>query len=191
MKFPTIIPRRILAVAAAVTAGLAISSAAYAATSSGTARTATAIPRCTAADLGVWVAIDQANGAAGTIYYPLQFTNLSGHTCYLYGYPGVSEISSSGKQLGSPAGWSSMSGARVVNLGPGATAHTILGYRDVAVSTESGCHPVSTGYTLNVIPPDQYSSTQAPIGWEACSRPGVVYMTITEPIKAGVGTIYG
>ena len=42
-------------------------------------------------DLGLG-AVDQGNGAAGTIYYPLEFTNLSGRTCSLYGFPGVSVI---------------------------------------------------------------------------------------------------
>ena len=101
---PRITGRRVVAIAATVVAGLAISTAAYAATSSGTASTgAASIPRCTASDLGVWLAVGQGNGAAGTIYYPLEFTNLSHHTCYLYGYPGVSALGRNGNQLGSPA----------------------------------------------------------------------------------------
>ena len=62
--FPTIAARRAVAVAAAVVAGLAISTAAYAATSSPGA--VASVPRCAASDLGVWVAVDQGNGAAGT-----------------------------------------------------------------------------------------------------------------------------
>src|SRR4249920_2715605 len=60
--FPTIAARRAVAVAAAVVAGLAISTAAYAATSSPGA--VASVPRCAASDLGVWVAVDQGNGAA-------------------------------------------------------------------------------------------------------------------------------
>ena len=93
MKRLSATTRRVIAVAAAVVAGLAISSAAYAATSSGTARAAaSSVPRCTASGLGAWIAVGQGNGAAGTIYYPLEFTNLSGHTCSLYGFPGVSAV---------------------------------------------------------------------------------------------------
>ena len=85
MKHLPITARRVAAVAAAVVAGLAISTAAYAATSSGTASTAAAsIPKCTAFDLGAWVAVGHGNGALGTIYYPLEFTNLSGHTTLAY-----------------------------------------------------------------------------------------------------------
>jgi len=188
--FPTTTARRVIAVAAAVAAGLAISSAAYAATSS--PRTSAApIPMCTASDLGVWVAVAQGNGALGTIYYPLEFTNLSQHTCYLFGYPGVSALDSNQRQLGSPADWGSLAGARIVNLAPGATAHTLLGYHDVAVTTEPGCDPVNSAVELRVYPPGQRSATYAAFSFEACSRPGPIWMSIEEPIIPGVGTVYG
>jgi hypothetical protein len=183
--------RRIAAVAAAAVAALAISTAAYAATSSATAPSPAAIPSCSASDLGVWLAVSQGNGAAGTIYYPLEFTNLSGHTCYLYGYPGVSALGRTGQQLGSPAGWGSRSGARVVNLKPGATAHTVLAYHDAVVTTEPGCDPVNTAANLRVYPPGQRSATDAAFSFEACSHAGPVWMSITEPVIPGVGTVNG
>jgi len=181
--------RRVLAVAAAAVAGLAISTAAYAATSSGAAPAT--IPQCTASDLGVWLAVGQGNGAAGTIYYPLEFTNLSNHTCYLYGYPGVSVLSQGGHQLGSPADRGGLGSPHIVNVAPGATAHTILGYHDVAVSTEPGCDPVFSAAQLRVYPPNQRSATYAAYSFESCSHSGPIYLTILEPIIPGVGTIYG
>jgi hypothetical protein len=189
MKLASTTTRRVVAVAAAAVAGLAISTAAYAATSSSAA--AASVPRCTASDLGVWVAIDQGNGAAGTLAYPLEFTNLSHHTCYLYGYPGVSALDSNGNQLGRAADWGSLAGARIVNLAPGATAHTLLGYHDVAVTTEPGCAPVKQATDLLVYPPGQHSATDAAFVVPACSHRGPVYMSILEPIIPGVGTIYG
>ena len=192
MKHLPITARRAVAAAAATVAALAISTAAYAATSSSTAPAgAAAISRCTASDLGVWVAVSQGNGAAGTIYFPLQFTNLSRHTCSLFGYPGVSALDRNDRQLGSPAGWGSLAGAHTVNLAPGATAHTVLAYHDAAVTTEPGCHPVFSTALLRVYPPDQRQATYAEFSLEACSHAGPVYMSIQEPIVAGVGTING
>jgi hypothetical protein len=190
---PTIAARRVVAVAAAVVAGLAISTAAYAATSSpGAARSpAAVIPRCSASDLGVWVAVNQGNGAAGTIYYPLEFTNLSHHTCYLFGYPGVSALAANGRRLGSPASWGPLAGARIVNLAPGATAHTMLGYHDVVIDTSPGCTTVRLAAYLRVYPPGQRSATLAAFPVEACLHAGPVYLSIIEPIIAGVGTING
>ena len=134
--------RRVTAVIAAVSAaGLIVATAAFAVASPGaasgaalasdTARVSSApVPACHASQLGVWIALAQSNGAAGTIYYPLNFTNVGGHTCSLHGFPGVSAIAGNGHQLGSPAGWATGVAARTVVLAPGATAHTILQYRD-------------------------------------------------------------
>jgi hypothetical protein len=196
MKCQTTIVRRLIAVAAAAIAGLAISSAAYAATSSPAAPAAAAIPRCAAAlgqsgNVSVWVAVDQGNGTAGTTYYPLEFTNTSGHACSLYGYPGVSAISRTGQQLGSPAAWGSLSGAQRVVLAPGATAHTMLAYHDVGAYPPRVCDPVYTTFALRVYPPGERVAASAAFDFEACSHPGVAYMSITGPIRPGVGTING
>ena len=201
MKYLSTIPktaRRVTAViAAASVAGLIATTAAFAASSSGaalasdTGRASPApVPACTAADLGAWLAITQGNGAAGSGYYPLQFTNLSRHACAMRGFPGVSAIDRNGHQLGSPARWAARVPARTVVLAPGATAHTILQYSDVEVSTAPGCHPVFSTFELRVYPPGQYSATYAAFGLEACSHAGPIYLSV-EPILPGVGTING
>ncbi len=195
MKHLSTTARRVAAViAVASLTGLIAATTAFAAGSSGTTLAAgtapAAVPACTAADLGAWVAVDQGNGAAGSIYYPLQFTNLSRHACAMRGFPGVSAIDRNGHQLGSPAGWSTMVAAHTVVLAPGATAHTILQYSDAEVTTAPGCNPVFTTFELRVYPPGQYSATHAAFGLEACSHAGPVYMRV-EPILPGVGTING
>jgi len=164
--------------------GLGISSA------SASAAPSRFVPACTAGDLGVWVAIDQGNGTAGSVYYPLQFTNLGGHACTLHGFPGVSAISGSGHQLGSPAGWGHVSVPRTVVLAAGATAHTELRWTDVTVFPASSCRPTSAAVELRVYPPNQRSSTDAEFGLEACSHAGPVYLSV-GPIIPGVGTING
>jgi hypothetical protein len=200
MKFlPTIskTARRITTVIAAASAAGLIAATAAAAGSSGavlasdTARTtATAVPACTAADLGAWVAITQGNGAAGSIFYPLQFTNLSRHACAMRGFPGVSAIDRNGHQLGSPAGWDHVVPVRTVVLAPGATAHTILRWSDATISTTASCHPVNSAFELRVYPPGQRQATFAAFDLPACSHAGPVYLDV-EPIVAGVGTING
>lgn len=190
---PSTVRRTIAVIATASVAGL-IATAAFAASSSGTTlaadTSAAAVPACTAGEIGAWVAIDQGNGAAGSIYFPLQFTNLSAHSCSMRGFPGVSAISRNGNQLGSPAGWDHVIQARTVILAPGATAHTILRWSDAAVTTEPGCDPVFSTLELRIYLPGQYSSTDAVFDLEACSHAGPVYMSV-EPIRSGVGTING
>jgi uncharacterized protein DUF4232 len=182
--------RRVTAVAAAVAAaGLATTSAAFAATSAPSAAT----PKCAAnaggPGLAVWVAVDQGNGAAGTIYYPLEFTNLSAHSCSLHGFPGVSAIDRAGRQLGSPAGWGSGTSNTVI-LAPGATAHAVLEYHDVVIGQSPGCHSVSTASELRVYPPDQRTAAHAFFDLQACSHAGPIYMDV-GPIQPGAGTING
>jgi len=197
MKYLSTATRRVAAViAAASVAGLLATSAAFAASSSGTVltsdtvRASAPVPACTAGALGAWVAVTQGNGAAGSIYYPLQFTNLSHHACAMRGFPGVSAIDRNGHQLGSPARWGHLVPARTVVLAPGATAHTILQWSDAEVSTAPGCHPTFSTFELRIYPPGQYSATYAAFDLETCSHAGPVYMGV-GPVLPGVGTIYG
>jgi Protein of unknown function (DUF4232) len=205
MKYLSAIPstarRGIAIIASVAAAGLIVATAAFAASSPGaasgaalasdTARLSSApVPACQTSQLGVWIALAQSNGAAGTIYYPLNFTNVSGHKCSLHGFPGVSAIARNGHQLGSPAGWSARVAARTVVIAPGATAHTILQYRDAEVSTAPGCDPVNTAVVLRVYPPGQYDATVAAFDLQACSHAGPVYMSVV-PIRPGVGTVNG
>jgi hypothetical protein len=199
MKYVRTIPkttrRAVAVIAAALAAGLIATSAALAATSSGTvpapAHAAPAAARaCTADDLGAWVAVSQLDGAAGTTYYPLQFTNLSRHACAMRGFPGVSAVDRNLHQLGRPAARDHVVPVRTVVLAPGATAHTILGYGDVTVATAPGCHPTFRTFELRVYPPGQRHATYAAFDFEVCSHAGPVYMGI-EPVQAGVGTNRG
>jgi hypothetical protein len=193
MNYFSITARRVAAIAAGVAAtGLIVATAAFATTSSGAARTSAAsVPACTAFGLGAWIAVGQGNGAAGTIYYPLEFTNLSGHTCKLFGFPGVSAVNGQGHQLGSPANWEHTSAPHTVTLAPGATAHTILAYHDAVVTTEPGCDPVNTATLLRVYPPGRHTATDAEYDLQSCSHAGPIYLSIVGPIIPGVGTING
>jgi len=197
MRYLPAAARKVLAVAAAVAVtGFGATPAAFAAISP-PARAATAIPRCTAGPdglgLGAWLPPDQGNGAAGTIYYPLEFTNFSGHTCYLRGFPGVSAIDRDGKQLGSPARWETFASfglPRTVILAPGATAHAMFAYHDAVIFTSPGCRAVSTASGLRVYPPDERTATHALFDFQVCTHPGPVYLSV-GPIRPGMGGITG
>jgi hypothetical protein len=172
--------RRTLA-AAAVTCAAALAPAAALASSglhAGAAQATT--PSCATSGLDVWLDT-QGDGAAGTIYHHLEITNLSGSTCTLFGYPGVSGVTLTGTQLGSAA---SRGGTRhTVTLTNGATAHAVLGIRDVFAFPPSQCRPV-TAAGLRVYPPNQTRSRVAPYPFIACSKSGPIYLTI-GPVQSG------
>jgi hypothetical protein len=116
----------------------------------------------------------QGIGAAGSIFYTLEFTNLSGHACTLRGYPGVSAVSLGGRRLGSPAAWGPPS-AHVVRLANGATAYAILQYSDV-VTSNSGSQPCDavTAAGLRVYPkPDRVQDRAFPADGLHAQRAGL------------------
>jgi hypothetical protein len=180
MQLPTSSPRRLIGAAAIACGAALIPVAAFAATSSPTALAdAASAPRCATSGLVVWMDT-QGSGAAGSIYYTLEFTNLSGHACTLRGSPGVSAVSLSGRQLGSPASGDYSGNTPAVRLASGATAYARLRYSDV-VAGDNQCKTVAAG--LRVYPPNQFASKVIPFPIRACTRSGPVYMNV-EPVQA-------
>ena len=81
------------------------------------------------------IAVGAGQGAAGTIYYNLDFTNASSATCFLQGYPGVSLVSAgsdAGSQIGADAKGNPPGASAPVPLGPGRAAHAMLGIAHAA-----------------------------------------------------------
>jgi hypothetical protein len=140
MRFDSLSGKR-LAGAAAVACAAALIPVALAVTASRAAPAAAAsAPGCSTAGLVVWMNT-QYTGAAGTFYYDINFTRLSGHACTLHGHPGVSAASLSGGQIGLPAGWGNPGNAtlRTVRLARGATATAVLAIRDVGMFDGQNC----------------------------------------------------
>jgi Domain of unknown function (DUF4232) len=170
MHLPTTLPPRRLAGAAAVACAAAlIPVASFAATASPAAPAVTAsVPACPTARLVVWMNNEQ--GAAGTFYSNLNFTNLSGHACTLRGHPGVSAANLGGARVGTPAGWGNPGNARLrtIRLANGATATAVLAVTDVYNYPASVCRRV-TSAGLRVIPPNQFTSKLVPYPIGACT----------------------
>jgi hypothetical protein len=178
MNLRTPAVRRLLAAGAAACAAVVVPAGALAAPGppAGAARTVT--PACATSGLDVWLDT-QGNGTAGTTFYNLEFTNLSGSSCTLFGFPGVSGVTLGGAQLGSAA---SRSGTpHAVTLANGATAKAVLGIVDVGVLPPSQCQPV-TAAGLRVFPPGQTSSRRVPFPFGACAKSGPIYLTI-QPVQ--------
>src|SRR5204863_80686 len=92
---------------------------------SSTAGAANAVPRCTTRGLEVWLGVRGGGAAAGSTFYPMEFSNLSRHTCQLFGFPGVS-AEKGGHQVGRPAGRDN-STPHTVTLHPPGTPTTGFG----------------------------------------------------------------
>lgn len=112
-------------------------------------------PECKAGNLEVWLGLNPDGAAAGTTFYPIEFTNngFNTHTCWVAGSPAVVAINASNNKIG-PGVAASTKGTKIT-LKPGQTAFARLGIVDAGII--SGCGP-TTGAGLEVTPPGQSKS---------------------------------
>ena len=166
-----------------VLAGIAGAVLAASATA-GAQTAASATPRCKTRSLSVWLGVGSGGGQAGGIVYPLEFTNVSGHTCQLYGFPGVS-AERAGGQVGSAAGRDHSLPARAVTLRNRATAHTFLQITDVSAFPPASCNAV-TADGITVYPPGARTAAEIPFRFRACSAKGPVFLSV-KTVQPRVG----
>ena len=174
--------RRSLATAGTAALAAAGAAAVLATASAGAAqRAAASNPSCATAQLGVKI-LNKPNGAAGTIYYPIRFTNKGTRACTVRGYPGVSAVTSTGAQIGNPATRiNTGTAAKTVTIQPKKSASTMVGFSHTANFPAAKCKPV-TARGLRVIPPNQTTSVTLKHKFSACSSKSVVFLTVL-PIK--------
>ncbi len=113
--------------------------------------------------------LTNAQGAAGSIFYSLQFQNVGQSSCTLFGNPGVSLVASpTGPQLGAAATFVNHSEAVTVTLQPGATATATLQIAEAGNFPQSSCDEAPAA-GLRVYPPGQTASLfVAQSGLQAC-----------------------
>ncbi|HMH94163.1 MAG TPA: DUF4232 domain-containing protein [Streptosporangiaceae bacterium] len=118
---------------------------------------------------GLRVSLGGADGAAGSIYYPLDFRNVSGRACSLFGYPGVSFVAAPGTgQLGGAAVRNDTFGPSLVTLAPGAIAHASVQVVVAQSYPAALCKPVAAHF-LRVYPPGQLVPLYARLTATTCT----------------------
>jgi hypothetical protein len=147
-----------------------------------------ALAACAGSSLRITLDSSQANGAAGSDYYPLDFTNTSTSTCQMYGYPGVSFVTSgdaTGQQIGAAALRAGAFTKVTVRLAPGGTAHAWLKVAVAANYPASTCDPV-TAHWLRVYPPGSTVAGYVSSTLNACSSSSAPLLTVL-PARSGKG----
>jgi hypothetical protein len=137
------------------------------AASTANAQTAPA-PRCNTAGLVMWLN-PEGSGTAGSFYYRLEFVNLSGRTCTLAGYPGISAVNLNGRQIGASAKREVTGRPRTVTLPPEGDATAIVHVVDVG-ALPSSCRPTATA-GFRVYPPGEIASKVVPYPFRTCANP--------------------
>ncbi len=164
--------------------GSVSSSAAPSSPAQGSSHAAPAGPQaCASRDLGVRTG--QGEGAAGSTYVPIVFTNTSNVTCTLYGYPGVALAGGTPvHQIGAAADEDQATSRQVVTLGPGAVASAQLRIVSAQNFPAARCHQAPATH-LQVYPPNQTTPIYVMYRSTACSKP--VHLLIIDVVKAGSG----
>lgn len=140
-----------------------------------------ALTGCPSSALKARVATAQGGAAAGSAYYPIDFTNVSGKACTMFGYPGVSFVTGKGgSRLGKPATRNHAVAPVPVRLAPGGVAHATIQVTNAGNYTPSECKPV-TGHWLKIYPPNQFTAIYARFTTQVCSA------KLPQPVGSQLG----
>jgi Protein of unknown function (DUF4232) len=116
----------------------------------------------------------------GAVNFALEFTNVSGRTCVMDGYPGV-EAFGGARAIGSPATLDTSVRPIAVTLAPGATAHAMLRYTGAGWFGSAACRLVDAP-ELRISPPDQANAMVVHWRNQACSQLGFHFLSV-QPVQ--------
>ena len=135
---------------------------------------------------GLQVRLGASNGAAGSTYLPIVFTNTGTTACTLYGYPGVSLAGGSpAAQIGAAAVRNPSPAPKTVTLAPGGEANAVLQVTVAGNYPAATCNPTAAT-TLVVYPPNQTASVSVPYSTTGCAAQGVSILHVSV-VQAGAG----
>lgn len=141
-------------------------------------------PACASRDLKATVGV--AQGAAGSVYQEIDFTNIGSASCSLYGYPGVALAGGNPvTQIGAAASRSTAAGPSLVTLSAGATANSVVQITQAENYPTSKCGPVASTY-LQIYPPNQTTPIYLAYKSTGCSASGVKVLTVGV-VQSGKG----
>jgi len=127
-----------------------------------------------------------SQGAAGSIYQVIDFTNISNVTCTLYGYPGVSMAGGSPvTQIGAAATENPATPRQLVTLAPGAVGNALLRIVQPGDFPVSKCAPVNAT-SLQIFPPNQTTPIYLAYNSQACSKP-IKFLTVNVVVPGSGG----
>jgi len=137
-------------------------------------------PACPTSSLQVKLGVGQ--GYAGGVYVVIDFTNTSGSSCTLFGYPGVSLVTGPPfKQIGLAAKRSTSTPKKLVTLAPGAAASAQLQIVDALNFPSATCGPTKAA-ALKIYPPNQTEPVYLPNTSSGCAKPvQIMYIGAVRP----------
>jgi Protein of unknown function (DUF4232) len=132
---------------------------------------------CSSSGLVIWAGPEEGGGTAGGFTYQVEFTNLSGASCTLAGYPAVSAVNLRGKRVGGSAGQGPATKLGPITLVDGETAVASLQIADALNFPKGKCKP-TTAAGLRITVPGGSGAKIAPLAFETCAATRTKTMTV-------------
>lgn len=139
-----------------------------------------AITACTSAQLTV--TLGEPDGAAGSTYLPIGFTNSGNVACILSGFPVVSLVDASGDTIGAAAAPDASQSPADITIQPGNGAPAVL--KITSAGVVDNCDPQdASGFKIQ--PPNLAKSVTLNVsGYTGCANGSVNILSI-GPVTAG------
>jgi hypothetical protein len=168
----------------AASAGAAAGTAAAPAPGAASPTAAGAAPACPTRSLGLKLGL--AQGAAGSTFQVIDFTNISHASCTLYGYPGVSLAGGRPvTQIGLAAAKSHATARKLVTLSPGAVANAVLQIAHAVNFPAARCGLVTADH-LQIYPPNQTTPVYLHYTSQTCAKKvQVLTVSVVAPGSGG------
>jgi hypothetical protein len=181
MKLLASTSRRVVAATALASAAILLPAAAIAAPAgnSAPARTSAAAQLRTCDHMEMWLGLGNGGAGAGSIRYPLEFSNTGQRACRLRGFPRVVAFGAHGRRLGKIA--SDSGTKRTVILQPGATAHALLVIGDALITPACG---IVTASGLKVSPPGRGAAFIDNFSFSTCKKTRILSV---GPVRSHTG----
>jgi hypothetical protein len=129
------------------------------------------------------ISLGETQGAAGSRYVPILFTNKGAVACTLNGYPAVSFVGQgNGTQIGPPADNDPTTTPALQTVQPGQAVSALL--RVAVAQNFSGC-TVVTPDGFRIAPPGSSASAFVPMtSLQACDNPSIHLLTVQSIVPS-------
>jgi uncharacterized protein DUF4232 len=162
----------------------ALLAAAVIATPAAGAATPTTAKPCPASGLVIWAGEEPGGGTAGSVYYRIEFTNLTTLTCTVRGFPKVNAVDLKGHRIGAFATHEAGKKSKTVALAPGQSAAATLRIADALNFPANKCKAtMAAGLRIGV--PGGSGNKIAPLAFETCVRSASKTLAVA-PVQATV-----
>lgn len=137
----------------------------------------TTSPHCKADQLTAKAS--EPEGAAGSSFYTITFTNTEESECSLVGYPGVSLVDKKDNQLGAAADRETGDPGSAATLPPNGSASFTLRINNALAYEPKTCSATDSATNLKIYPPEEHGWILLPFSATTCTNPDINILKVS------------